>query len=168
MIRTALGLVGMAGMILAASCSAHASDAIRFEVHSPSTVTVERLPSGGFRITVEPLGDGATPVPPKPGPQPADPIGDALSRLPDAERIPTAWLFAKQAESAVDMLDAFRTADEFGLWLVANVKRGINATFVDAHSAELDAIGRAVATMEGSTLAEKLANYRERLAEVIE
>jgi hypothetical protein len=161
MIRTALGLVGMAGMILAASCSAHASDAIRFEVHSPSTVTVESLPSGGFRITVEPLGDGEPPIPPKPNPDVDDMISTALSQLPPSERSATARVFAEAAEALAGLSHA--TPDLAGHALLVTASARIGPTFVREHGDALAMLAFALLEMPGISLTSKWQAYRDRM-----
>lgn len=159
-------------MLVAALLACSPSDAgptdetIRFDVIGPSTVTVERLASGGFRITIVPMDPDSVPVPPKEEPA-EDTIGNALEQLPEPERRSVAALFDARALVAMSNSGAFNSFEEAGAWLLLGVDAQIDDAFADRYADALSMLAYAIVDMGGNTLPVKLMNYRKRLAEVL-
>lgn len=152
-------------------------DSIRFVVARPSTVAIERTPSGGWRVTIEPLGpqdDPSLPVPPKPDPNVPDPIGDALAILPPADRVVVANLLVNQAEQAIAALardhQSFRGADVeiASSWLIATVAAKLGPALTPSASEAITGVAEALPGMPGGALTTKLEEMNMRLEQVVE
>lgn len=164
--------VAIALILCLLAAPSRADDSIRFVVAKPSVIVIERTPSGGWRVTIEPLDGKGGEMPDEPPVD--DAIGRAFAALGPLDQVTIASILINQTEMAIAAIEADPEGAFFGgdveaasLWLTTTSTARLGDEISAPHVEVISIVAKELPSMPGEALKLKLTAMKRRLEGIV-